>query len=361
MKHLPLRLFFTLIAVLWACRSESVAAPDFSASELAGETPLVVEGDAVRFRLSLRNRGNESAEPVQVRLQWPATGYVTEVQGLDHLQMEHDDRRTSGSVPVAAGAEKIESITVLAPRDSGGQTLSLSAQLMSFGGTLTEHWVHGSVSVDTRPATGGFRLGGIRVTTAGALTLLWLLVTGAAVLLAGFIRRNDAGRFFGLRAGVIALTIALGFWLIFAAMAWRDWQILNRWPESTATIVGRRVDVQSVSSSQRRTTGSGVQTRSSQISKPEFALRYTVDGRETLSSGYDTGSSLRVGGGKRQLEKEFAAWTVGTQTPCWYDPANPLDVVIKRGFGGAYLFALLPLLPFFLGLAILRRAWRREP
>jgi hypothetical protein len=54
------------------------------------------------------------------------------------------------------------------------------------------------------------------------------------------------------------------------------------------------------------------------------------------------------------LEKEFREWKIGAQVPCWYDPLNPLDVVMKRGFGGAYVFALLPLLTFAMGVAILR-------
>jgi len=80
-----------------------------------------------------------------------------------------------------------------------------------------------------------------------------------------------------------------------------------------------------------------------------------VDGRETFSSGFDTGSRLGIGGQGGRTE-ELNAWTVGAGVPCWYDPADPLDVVVLRGFGGAYLFALLPLPVFLLGVAGLRHA-----
>ncbi len=360
MKSLPLCAVFASVLLAGACFRGAVAAPDFSASEIVATAPAVVEGETARFHLTLRNRGDQAAEPANVRFGWPTGGYVVEVTGLENVEVDEADARTTGSVALPAGGEKTVEVTVLAPRDSAGRTLSLSAQVMSFGGALTEHWIHGSITVDTRPRTDGIRLGSIRITTAGAVTLAWLAVTGLAVLLAGLIRRNDAGRFFGLRAGVIAIMIAVGFWLIFAAMAWRDWQILNRWTESTATIVGRRVESVTVQSSPSRGSGSSIQTRSSQVAKPEFALRYTVNGREKLSTGYDTGSSLRIGGGQRELEKEFAEWKVGATIPCWFDPADPADVVIKRGFGGAYLFALLPLLPFLLGLAIVRAAWSRR-
>ena len=252
-------------------------------------------------------------------------------------------------------------MAVLAPRDSGGGILSMTAQIIHYH-TMAENWVHGSVAIDTRIRQDGVRIGGLRIAPAGLMTLGWLVATGLAIGLAGPLagRRNQS-RIFGPRAGGTAIMIAIGFWLVFAAMAWRDYRVLREWTETTGTIIGRRVETQTVSSSQRLGSGTTSQTRTSDVSKPEFALRYKVEGREMLSTGYDTGSSLRVGGGKAQLEKEFREWTVGAQVPCWYDPRDPTDVVVKRGFGGAYLFALLPLFPFLIGLSILRGSGSKTP
>ena len=52
-------------------------------------------------------------------------------------------------------------------------------------------------------------------------------------------------------------------------------------------------------------------------------------------------------------------WTVGNAVPCWFNPAEPRDVIVIRGFGGAYLFALLPLLLFVLGVTSVVRTPRR--
>jgi hypothetical protein len=38
-----------------------------------------------------------------------------------------------------------------------------------------------------------------------------------------------------------------------------------------------------------------------------------------------------------------AFWTINSTVPCWYNPDDPSDVVVRNGFGGAYLFALFPL------------------
>lgn len=48
-------------------------------------------------------------------------------------------------------------------------------------------------------------------------------------------------------------------------------------------------------------------------------------------------------------------YALGATVPCWYDPADPTDVVVLRGFGGAYLFALFPVPVFLFGVALIRR------
>ena len=357
--HLGLRIVLVLGLSLTLVPA-SEAKPDFTTSEITVSDPMVLEGDVARFKVWLRNRGDEAAEAAQVRIQWPLMGHLVEVTGLENAQTDHDAREVTASVSLPVGSERVVDVAVLAPRDSGGRLLSMTVRIMHVH-TMAENWIHGSVAIDTRIRSDGVRVGGFRIATAGLMTLGWLVVTMLAIILVSVLgRQQNQSRFFGPRAGVTAIMIAMGFWLIFAAMAWRDYRVLYEWPETTGTIIGRRIETQTVSSSQRLSSGTTSQSRSTDVSKPEFAVRYKVNGREMISTGYDTDSSLRVGGGKAQLEKEFREWTVGAQVPCWYDPRDPTDVVVKRGFGGAYLFALLPLLPFLMGLSILRHSFSRE-
>lgn len=101
-----------------------------------------------------------------------------------------------------------------------------------------------------------------------------------------------------------------------------------------------------------RTGGPGTDTASH---VPVLGLRSAVGGHETFFSGYDTGSRLGIGGQGGRTE-DLAGGTVGSKVPCWYNPDDSLDVVVLRGFGGAYLFALFRLPVFLLGVAGLRRA-----
>lgn len=353
----PFRSTAAFLGVFLAMIQESPAKPDFNASEITTPAATVLEGDVARFKVHLRNRGDEAANAAQVRIQWPAMGHLVRVTGLDEPKADHDARAVTAAISLPVDGERVVDVDVLAPRDSGGHTLSMTVQIIHYH-TMAESWIHGSVSIDTRIRSDGIRAGGFRITTAGVITLGWLVVSVIVVLLAGLLAggRND-GHFFGPRAGAMAIMFAVGFWLIFVAMAWHDFRVLSQWKETTGTIIDRRVQVQTVSSNQRLGSGTTSRTQQSQVAKPEFAVRYTVDGREIYSTGYDTGSSLRVGGGRKQLEKEFREWTVGASVPCWYDPEQPDHVVLKRGFGGAYLFALLPLFPFWMGWRILRHSF----
>ncbi len=133
-----------------------------------------------------------------------------------------------------------------------------------------------------------------------------------------------------------AITVAVGFWTMFSVMAWRDYQSLTRWPETSCTILGGRLSTQAAASNSRSMPS---QPLDDNDYVPVLGVEYDVDGRETYSSGYDSGSRLGVGGRGGRLE-ELSRWTVGATVPCWYDPADPLDVVVVRGFGVAHIRTL---------------------
>ena len=140
--------------------------------------------------------------------------------------------------------------------------------------------------------------------------------------------------------------VPLAFLMVFGGMACSDFQTLTSWKEAQAIILDRREVV--------RTTSS---TRTSSTHTPEFALKYQAGDREVISSGFDNGWTLHVGGqvmGKAELDKRIA----GDAIPCWYDPADPSKVVVRRGFGGAYIFALLPLPILWFGFLQLRKMRR---
>ena len=236
-------------------------------------------------------------------------GLFVDAAGFDGAVPDHARRTIESSAPLAAGAERQVTVRVLAPRDSGGDALTLAIHAADFH-TMTEWWDRRTVTIDTRPATTGVLVGGVRVLPAGLAAagvlafgvVLWLAVLG----LAAFGSRQAAsaggiGRLVAPSAAAWAVTIAVGFWVVFGVMAWRDYQSLTSWPQATCTVVGRRLDAVGTT----RPGSSSQPRRDDTTYAPILGLRYTVDGRETFSSGYDTGSSLGIGGrAGRQRELE---------------------------------------------------------
>ena len=348
---------FVLAVLLFACPSPAVrGAPVFTDSTIAVSTDSPLEGGVMKFTVTLKNTGDTAAEFAQLKLEWPLMGHLIEVSGLQQPSRDDDARTVTASVSLPPHSEQKVDVEVLAPRDSGGGALTLTVHLAHYA-SGAELWDHKTVTIDTRIPQTGLLVGGFRVAPAGLAVLAWLVlfavVWGVVMLMTA--KRASSGHLFGPGAGVVAVMVALGFWMMFMAMAWRDYRVLSAWQESSATILGRRMTSQSVSSSQR--SSSGVNT-TSEAYTPEFALRYQVDGKTMISTGYDTGSSLRFGGRVRR-EQEMREWVTGAVIPCWYDPADPADVVVKRGFGGAYLFALFPVPVFWIGLALIRRSFGR--
>ena len=345
---------------LLACFGSGMAAPRFTEStiQISPEAPL--ESEVVTFAFELKNSGEVPAEGAQLAIEWPLMGYFVEVRGLNEPRIDHESRSIEGSLNLGPGEGHRVELDVLAPRDSGGDSLSVSVHLAHYG-SGAELWDHKAVTIATRVPESGLRMGGLRISTAGILVLIWLICLVVVWMLVALRFRGRKGGepgwrgFLGPRATALALMIPVGFWLMFLAMALRDYRALYEWTETTATVVGRRVISETVSSNSSRASGGGTVTTSSEIYSPELALRYPVDGVERFSTGYDTGSSLRIGGRLRR-EEELRNWVPGARISCWYDPKNPGDVVVRRGFGGAYLFALFPLPVFWVGLKRLKGA-----
>lgn len=346
----PLRFLLILLASL-GFRGGLPAAPDFSGSSISVSTESPPEVELVRFTLSLTNTGDTTADPAHLEIEWPQTGFFLGVEGAGNFEIDELSRKVTTSLSLPPGAERIVSVDLLPPRDSGGEALTLSLRLAHFF-SGTEHWDRRTVMVDTRPPGSGVKAGAYRVTTAGLWVLGWIgLAAGIWLVVQIRMRRRNRG-LIGTTSVAMALAIPIGFWMVFAGMAWRDNRALTAWPETTATIVGRRDKSQTVTSSRRSSSGVSVSSESGIVS-PEFALRYEVDGETVYSTGYDTGSSIRIGGRVRR-EAEMRDWVRGTELPCWYNPGDPRDVIVRRGFGGAYFFALIPLPVFWIGLRMLR-------
>jgi hypothetical protein len=93
--------------------------------------------------------------------------------------------------------------------------------------------------------------------------------------------------------------------------------------------------------------------------RPEFFIRYTVDGKQYELWAYDaTGDYTAL---RRPKERILESFTVGQQYSCWYEPEDPSKVVLVRGYSwvsNAPLLVIFVVLAFFTGRGLFRHLRR---
>ncbi len=85
--------------------------------------------------------------------------------------------------------------------------------------------------------------------------------------------------------------------------------------------------------------------------KIDIRYSYVADGSPRESNRYDfrIGSSSGTAGKQAIVDR----YPPGARVPCWFDPGDPSQAVLSRGFSPAYLFGLIPLIFFAVGATLL--------
>ena len=323
-----------LLLLTFAAIAPPAAAPDFSQSAMTMEPATVVEGDVVTFHVRLRNTGDEDAPYTELQVDLPLEAMFVDLTGLEQADIDPIAKVIEATINLPAGGERTFHFRMVVPRDAGGRLLSprLRARYLYRG---VEFNAGEPIQIDTRISTSGVAFGGVRFNSA-TLAVLGVLALYPALRVLTRARVRSA-------APSLAITVAVGFWLLFAAMARDDWRTVTAFRQTTCTIVDSRMRVETETSRVPRSRLMPAATNTTY--KPLLALRYQADGREVISTGYDSSSRLSIGGAAR-AGREYAQWKVGGQVPCWYDPDDVGRVLVIPGFGGAYFFALFPV-PLF--------------
>jgi hypothetical protein len=354
-----------------AAAAPAEAKPDFSRSRITIIPAAPAERDIVTFTVEVINSGDQDAPFTEVKFELPLEAMFVAVEGLENAEINPAEKVLGATIPLAAGATRVFRVRMVIPRDAGGRALTpdLTVRYLHQG---VEFYGHEVYDIDTRVTQSGVRVGPVRVTPAGlavlvflvAFPLLWLAIR--LMLPRGRVRDESGGlkgrhaRSVGPATAAFALLLPLGFWTMFGAMAVRDWQSAHSWPQTSCVITDSRLREEQNTSSRPVETGFVRRTRTttSRSYQPLLALRYQAGATEMTSTGFQTGSHLRVGG-RAAAESNLAGWPINSTVPCWYNPADPSDVVVRNGFGGAYLFALFPLpvaaFGFYRTRALLRR------
>jgi len=121
--------------------------------------------------------------------------------------------------------------------------------------------------------------------------------------------------------------------LLVSGVAAPEWRINHEFLESRCTILAKGL---------ARTTVADPPASVITTWRPCLRVRYVANGivRESWSDGPSTENTPDREAALRSL----TAWKLGSESACWYDPANPQTVVLQRGYNW-WLWLLSLLLP----------------
>ncbi len=333
------RQWLWLVLVAAFAGPAAAAGPNFSTSTASHEPTKVIAGDVVRYTVTVTNTGG-AADYARLTTTLPR-GYFIRADSDCSAAKRDGDRIVwhEGSFP--AGARRQCRIDLLTRRQAAGTLAPL----------VTEISAHpsGYLRVETRPELATppdpntMRVGRFGITRAGlvVIAVLGIALAGGAIVMAA--TRSGGERSFALGAWV-AVCVSAGFLLFFVGLAYNDYRSYAAYRETSCHVFDSTID-----KLQSRNSESGT----SHTYTPEFAVSYTTLGTETYASVTPPASAISrnsIGPAQRQLER----FAVGSVQPCWYDPADPGMVLLMRGPGAAYLFALLPLAALILFTWMLR-------
>lgn len=291
MNHRPSTLFFLLFAAL-----SLPAQPDFSKSEVLASRPTLVPLETMDYRVIVRNSGTSAPNWVEVENPIPPAMLLASFAPEWKFDRDTRELQWHGPIPPGEGIEL--RFSLIARPGTEGNTIADRAAIR-FGGS--EHNVFHEAYVDTPPKRGA--------DVAGRVVIGFGALFAGAYLLARRARKP------GLLPSVITTFVALAFLILFASMSVEDLRMARHYRETQCTVVD-------VLRQQR----------------PIVAVRYAGQ----LSIIRHVPSHLGIG--------TPPPVSAGSVIPCWFDPSDPKRVVLDISLGGAYLFAILPLLLFAAGI-----------
>lgn len=336
---MPRRLSFVLAVTLLAAAARSPAAlagrgdPAFARARLEPAPSAIVANQPFDAGFVVVNDGAPTTYS-RIVFDLPTDVLLAERPRRCAATLEPGTRTVVVEGALATGEERRCTLSLIAVPDASTHAsfaLRVETPPDRYAGDVRE------ASIDTPPRPRPLSIAGIGVGPLEIAVITWAGLLGAALVSS---RRTAPAGLEGRAArrgqARIAFAVAGGFLAMFAALAWGDWRTLREFSESACEITDSTLSVEAVASAASRRVADAT------VATPRLALRYsTHEGQVTaIATPMATRLSATPGDASRLVD----AMTKRGSVPCWYDPADPRHVVIERGFGGAYLFAIAPLL-----------------
>lgn len=321
------------------------AEPDFSISTDYEPAPALA-GDVIRYTVTIGNNGGDSSYS-RVVTALPR-GYFIRAQGdcSEQALNREDNRLVWHEGAYATGSTKRCRIDLLSRRESAGTMAPLVTEITTPPQFYARN--EGGPELATPADPNSIRLGAVNISRAGLALIAFLLAAliGGAIVTPIAMRRR--ARLRPVLGAWFAVALAIGFLLFFVGLAREDTRSHREYRETACFVFDSAI---------RAFPGSGKHRASTY--EPVVAVRYDVSGVETYSTAYPPDSALSfgwLGFSQRTLDR----FSIDSTHPCWFDPDDVRMVLLERGPGGAYLFALLPLMALAYGILMLRTSLHKS-
>lgn len=305
----------------------------FRTSTITASRDAITPLQTIDYTITIRNEGTRAASYLHVANAIPPAAMF--VSASPEWKFIEADRSLDWYGRVEPGQSQVLRLSLVTKPESAGSRLSNRAEIHYDG----RYWaLEHALDVDSPVSQAGMQFGRYNVTPVGMVALPFLFVVLALVFLSFFgVYKKTAG-------GVMLLVISTGMLLMFGMTARNDIRMKNDYRETRCTVTDSLARFSESADSSRP----GTRSRSSGTWSPLFALKYPTPQGELVSIGYASESRLQFGSPK-PTQLALMQMPRGATAPCWYDPADPKRVVLDRSIGGAYGFALIPLVALALG------------
>lgn len=333
---------------------------DFSQSVMLGPDHKIREGDAIDYEIILRNTGSKRPDYIELwnRVEEPSAMLAS----APELSYDVKKRELYWRGTVGPGEERRFALKLVTLPQSAGTFISNRASIV-WGTWVTSNgsfWDTKRKDIQCDPlevrskekntkvlfTIAGIGLGWLEVLILGYFCFAPLFLIVAPRLVRWRERRlierspnvswrdQDRGGFM-VYAMSIAFLVCLSVVLFFVSFVFEDIRKFSSYSKSTCTILDKKLSW---------STGSLGKTKS-RTYDPLVSVRYEAKGKEVVSAGSMINGTFS--GRESSAEKILAQYELGKLYPCWFDPEDPQEFVIKRGlYWGWYLLFLGPLILF---------------
>ncbi len=284
--------------------------------------------ETIDYAITVRHDGDGAPTSVRLTNRIPTSAML--VAAPPEWEVE-DSRQLSWMGSIEPGRARTFRLSFVTREESAGMTLSNMTEA-NYGGRY-ENAFH-DMEIESPPTKGG-------LTNAGVVVLAYLAFAAVAMFV---IKTMTRGRF--VFSGWLLIFICIGFLLFFVDLARDDARMKRTFVESRCTVLDSLARFHESPSTKSGDRGGSFE--------PVFAVRYPTNAGEQVSIGYASASALQFGSPK-PAQLALARLPRGGQTPCWYDPEDPTQVVLTRDIGGAYGFAVIPLIGIAYAVFLIRR------